>query len=105
MARKRETFDFEKSLAELESLVERMENSDLSLEDSLKDFERGITLTVPAILAIPHIFLIVPLESKAPIMKRFFEGDVTPELPASIMKARDGARLYLDAGSYSLCEE
>ncbi len=45
MARKRETFDFEKSLAELETLVERMENSDLTLEDSLKHFERGITLT------------------------------------------------------------
>ena len=45
MARKRETFDFEKSLAELETLVGRMENSDLTLEDSLKHFERGITLT------------------------------------------------------------
>ncbi|SCZ55100.1 exodeoxyribonuclease VII small subunit [Thiohalomonas denitrificans] len=38
-------FDFERSLEELEQLVERMEHGDLTLEDSLKDFERGIELT------------------------------------------------------------
>ncbi len=37
--------DFESSLDELEGLVERMEQGDSSLEDSLKDFERGIELT------------------------------------------------------------
>lgn len=37
--------DFEKSLQELESLVERMEQGEQNLEQSLKDFERGIELT------------------------------------------------------------
>ena len=37
--------DFEASLQELEVLVERMEQGDLSLEQSLKDFERGVALT------------------------------------------------------------
>lgn len=37
--------DFEAALAELESLVSTMEQGDLSLEESLKLFERGITLT------------------------------------------------------------
>ena len=32
-------------MKELESLVERMEQGEQSLEDSLKDFERGIALT------------------------------------------------------------
>ncbi|MGH8458822.1 MAG: exodeoxyribonuclease VII small subunit [Nevskiales bacterium] len=36
--------EFEKSLAELEALVERMESGELSLEDSMKQFERGIQL-------------------------------------------------------------
>ncbi|MBI3561898.1 MAG: exodeoxyribonuclease VII small subunit [Gammaproteobacteria bacterium] len=36
---------FEQALKELESLVERMEKGDRSLEDSLKDFERGVALT------------------------------------------------------------
>lgn len=37
--------DFEATLSELETLVERMESGDLSLEDSLSAFERGVTLT------------------------------------------------------------
>ena len=32
-------------MQELESLVARMEKGDRSLEDSLKDFERGVELT------------------------------------------------------------
>ncbi|WP_297527982.1 exodeoxyribonuclease VII small subunit [Thiohalobacter sp.] len=44
MAKKR-TPEFEKALAELEALVERLEQGDLSLEESLKAFERGIQLT------------------------------------------------------------
>lgn len=39
------TFHFEQSLAELETLVERMESGDMSLEDSLKAFEQGIKYT------------------------------------------------------------
>ncbi len=37
--------DFEKSLAELEALVERMESGEMTLEESMKQFERGIQLT------------------------------------------------------------
>ena len=43
--KKQESFDFEKALAELEELVTAMEEGDLSLEDSLKAFEKGIKLT------------------------------------------------------------
>ncbi len=44
----RDTVDstsFESSLAELEALVERMEKGDLSLEQALTDFQRGIELS------------------------------------------------------------
>ena len=37
--------DFEAAIKELESLVERMEQGDQSLEQSLMDFERGVELT------------------------------------------------------------
>lgn len=37
--------DFEKSLAELEALVEQLESGELSLDQSLKQFKRGIELT------------------------------------------------------------
>lgn len=39
------SLDFEAAMSELESLVERLEAGDLPLEDSLKTFERGVTLT------------------------------------------------------------
>ncbi|BAS67725.1 exodeoxyribonuclease VII small subunit [Bathymodiolus septemdierum thioautotrophic gill symbiont] len=38
-------FDFNKGLEKLESIVQTMEEGDLSLEDSLKYFEDGVKLT------------------------------------------------------------
>ena len=38
-------FDFEASLKELESIVETIERGGLSLEESLKLFTQGVTLT------------------------------------------------------------
>ena len=37
-------FDFNKGLAELEMIINKMESGDLSLEDSLKYFEKGVKL-------------------------------------------------------------
>ena len=45
MAKKETKPDFETSLATLETLVERMESGELSLEESLSAFEQGIQLT------------------------------------------------------------
>ena len=36
--------DFENTLKQLEAIVSRLENNELSLEDALKDFEEGIKL-------------------------------------------------------------
>lgn len=45
MPAKKPTADFEKSLNTLETLVDRLEQGELSLEESLKAFETGIQLT------------------------------------------------------------
>jgi exodeoxyribonuclease VII small subunit len=45
LPKKKKSSNFEKDLQELEELVEKMEGGDLSLEDSLVHFERGIALT------------------------------------------------------------
>lgn len=47
MARKKTSskIDFEKSLAELEGVVEQLESGEQSLEDALQLFEQGIKLT------------------------------------------------------------
>lgn len=39
-----ETIQFEQSVSELEHIVKQLENGELSLEDSLKEFEKGIHL-------------------------------------------------------------
>lgn len=44
MTKDTDPHDFEKALAELEAVVERLEQGDVSLESSLKDFERGVKL-------------------------------------------------------------
>ena len=41
----KQPLDFESALSELESLVARMEEGDMPLEEALKQFERGISLT------------------------------------------------------------
>ena len=37
--------DFEKAMAELQTLVDKMEQGEFSLEESINQFERGIELT------------------------------------------------------------
>ncbi|QPK63461.1 exodeoxyribonuclease VII small subunit [Methylomonas sp. LL1] len=45
MSRRKSASQFEEAMEELENLVEQMERGDISLEESLKSFERGIKLT------------------------------------------------------------
>ncbi len=45
MPKKTQGFDFEGSIKELGDIVEKMEGGELSLEESLHYFERGIALT------------------------------------------------------------
>tara|TARA_Y100000590_G_scaffold57290_3_gene60202 strand:- start:15217 stop:15450 length:234 start_codon:yes stop_codon:yes gene_type:complete len=45
MAEKKSTLNFEKAIKDLEKVVEDLESGDLSLEQSLKTFEKGINLT------------------------------------------------------------
>jgi exodeoxyribonuclease VII small subunit len=42
---KQATPDFEAALAELEAIVTRLEQGELPLEESLRQFERGVVLT------------------------------------------------------------
>jgi exodeoxyribonuclease VII small subunit len=40
-----DNFNFEKALSELNQIVSQMEQGGLSLEESLKSFEKGVALT------------------------------------------------------------
>lgn len=54
MAEPDRSLDFEGALAELEALVERMETGELSLEEALLAFERGVALTRQCQNALKH---------------------------------------------------
>lgn len=45
MAEQPKQIDFEASLSQLENLVEKLENSEFTLEQSLQAFEQGVKLT------------------------------------------------------------
>jgi len=44
MANKENKIEFESALAQLEKIVEKLEDENLSLEDSIKSFETGVKL-------------------------------------------------------------
>ncbi len=69
--------DFETSLEELEGLVARLEQGEQPLEQSLKDFERGVALFRRCEQALQHAELRVQqlLDPADPTSRRPFEPD------------------------------
>jgi len=45
VATRKKAVDFEQSLSQLEAIVHSLESGQLSLEEALKAFEKGVTLT------------------------------------------------------------
>lgn len=64
--------DFERSLEELERIVERLERGDLPLEEALKTFERGVELTRTCQIALKSA------QAKVEILLKK-SGDAQPE--------------------------
>jgi len=61
--------------------------------------KQALTLTIPALTALKHIFCIVPAASKAKAVARTVGGPISEECPASILRESPGAALYLDRDS------
>jgi len=62
----------------------------------------ALTLTIRALLRPTYVFGIVPERRKAIAVKAALEGPVSPSCPASILRTKPFARLYLDTDSASL---
>ena len=75
MAKK--TLNFEKALSDLESIVEDMEQGDLTLEESLKRFEKGIALTADCQQALQAAELKVSklVEKNSKLLEQDFDID------------------------------
>lgn len=77
MPPKKKNIDFEQSLSTLEGLVNRMEQGDMTLEESLQAFETGIALTreCQARLAAAELQVSKLIESQGNISLEPFDTD------------------------------
>ena len=66
-----ENINLEKLIAELESIVNKMESDDLNVEDSLKSYEKGISLIKNAQNKLKKIEQKVEILSKAGSLENF----------------------------------
>ena len=73
----KKSINFEQSMAELEKLVEEMEAGELSMEDMLKRFEKGIALTTDCQKALQQAELKVKelVEKNGKLLEKDFEID------------------------------
>jgi glucosamine-6-phosphate deaminase len=62
----------------------------------------AMTLTIPALMAASQHFCIVPAATKAEAVKATVEGEVSEICPASVLRHKPGAILYLDKDSSKL---
>jgi glucosamine-6-phosphate deaminase len=63
---------------------------------------RAVTVTIPALLRAGRVLAIVPEARKAEPVRRALEGPIETACPASILRTRPQATLYLDADSSAL---
>lgn len=80
MARQKKAPQFEKSLSDLQALVERLESGDLSLEESLATFEQGIALTRECQSALQEAEqrVQVLLEQNGTLIEKPHDGSLLP---------------------------
>ncbi len=70
---KKQSVDLEKSMHELEQVVEQLESGDLSLDKSLKQFEKGIKLSRDCQAALTDA------EQKVQVLTNSGLKDIAPE--------------------------
>ncbi len=63
---------------------------------------KALSMSVRQVLRAKEIIVIVPDTRKAPAVKATLEGEITPTVPASILRRHSNATLYLDTNSASL---
>jgi len=70
---KKQSVDLEKAMSELEQVVEQLESGDLSLDKSLKQFEKGVKLSRDCQTALTDA------EQKVQVLMNTGLKDITPE--------------------------
>lgn len=66
--------------------------------------QRAISMTVRQILKSKQILCIVPDARKANAVAKCFQGEISPNAPASILRTHPNTRVYLDKDSAALLQ-
>ncbi|MCW3106683.1 MAG: glucosamine-6-phosphate deaminase [Segetibacter sp.] len=66
-----------------------------------KQITQGITLGIATIMEADNIILMVSGSHKAEIVQKVLEGEISNELPASLLRNHPGLRVYLDKDAAS----
>ncbi len=62
----------------------------------------ALTVTIPALLKANYMFCMVPAKNKAEAVYRTLNEEISEKCPATILRTKEGAILYLDNDSASL---
>lgn len=89
-------------VVELDQMCRQQQVNDKCFENLADVPTHALTLTIPTILSAPAVFCIVPYKSKAKAVYNTIRGEITEACPASILRKKEGAVLFLDADSGSL---
>ena len=63
---------------------------------------QGITLGIATLMQAQHLILVVSGQKKASILKQAIEGEVTEEVPASLLRTHPKFYIYADKEAASL---
>ncbi|GHT44352.1 glucosamine-6-phosphate deaminase [Bacteroidia bacterium] len=73
--------------------------------DRIEDVPRlALTLTIPTLLSVPYLHCVVPFRSKAQAVYNTLNGEISENCPASVLRTKENAILYLDQESSSLLD-
>ena len=91
--------------------VHCVELSQSTVEANMRFFETGknvpayaYTMGIRSILRAKKILVAASGEDKAEAVKKVFFGQVTPEVPGSILQLHNDVTLVADEGAFSLCK-
>lgn len=88
----------------LDEVCRRQQVNDKCFDDIDEVPTHALTLTIPALILAPYMYCIVPFQTKALAVYRTLNEDISEDCPASILRTKEHAILYLDKDSSSLLD-
>jgi glucosamine-6-phosphate deaminase len=86
-------------VAELDPITQKVGQKYFKKE---KELTQGITLGLATLMESKHIFLLVSGSHKAEIIKKVLEGEISEQVPCSLLRRHPGLVVFLDKAAAQL---